>query len=127
MPRSIKYLFLVLVVIWAALYYSQLAQYEGIVYSKNAPINGVEIRRDEDGIVYIHAQSLNDATYALGYAHAQDRLFQLHLNRRTPQGRLSELFGNQTLTTDIALRHYGLHRSARQMEETLSSEVRTLL
>jgi penicillin amidase len=59
----------------------------------------VEIARDGDGIVTIRAQSEADAFYALGYAHAQDRLFQMDMMRRWGAGRLSEVFGARTVNT----------------------------
>src|SRR5690349_6025343 len=51
----------------------------------------VEIRRDRDGIVTIRAAAENDAYFALGFVHAQDRLLQMDLTRRLGAGRLSEI------------------------------------
>src|SRR5262245_15043979 len=57
----------------------------------------VEIRRDGDGIVTIRAPSEADAFYALGFVHAQDRLFQMDMMRRLGAGRLSEVVGEATV------------------------------
>src|SRR4051794_12107035 len=53
----------------------------------------VEIARDERGVPTIRAKSLNDAYFAVGFAHAQDRLFQMDLMRHLGAGRLAELVG----------------------------------
>ena len=50
----------------------------------------VEIIRDRWGIPHIYAASTHDVFFAQGFVHAQDRLWQMELNRRTAAGRLSE-------------------------------------
>lgn len=70
----------------------------------------VEILRDRWGIPHIYAQSIPDAFFAQGFVHAQDRLWQMELNRRTATGRLSELFGPMALDTDRAARTFGYAR-----------------
>src|SRR5215467_13089816 len=57
----------------------------------------VQILRDRYGVPHILAQSYDDAAFALGYAHAQDRLWQMEMSRRFVQGRLSELLGERAL------------------------------
>ena len=52
-----------------------------------------EIQRDRYGIPHIRAQRLADAVFALGFAHAQDRLWQMEMNRRIAAGRLAEIIG----------------------------------
>jgi len=52
------------------------------------PAASIEIGRDGSGILTIRAASEDDAAFALGYAHAQDRLFQMDLTRRLGAGRL---------------------------------------
>ena len=56
---------------------------------------------DDHGVPHINAQSQKDAYTALGYVHAQDRLWQMELIRRIAPGRLSELFGKDLLDTDV--------------------------
>lgn len=71
----------------------------------------VEIVRNNANVPHILAETDADAFFALGFAHAQDRLWQMTLLRRTAQGRLSEVFGNRTLQTDELMRRldiYGL-------------------
>jgi penicillin G amidase len=73
----------------------------------------VEIIRDADAIPHIFASSKADALFGLGYAHAQDRLWQMEFQRRIGHGRLSELFGPATLAQDRFLRTVGFGRAAR--------------
>jgi penicillin amidase len=72
----------------------------------------VTITRDDRGVPWIEAQSATDAYVALGYVHAQDRLFQMELMRRIGQGRLSEILGPLGLSTDKFMRTLGVYRSA---------------
>ncbi len=65
-------------------------------------LNGpVRIVRDREGVPHVFGGSLDDIHFALGFAHAQDRLWQMELQRRAAAGRLSELFGTRTLGSDI--------------------------
>ncbi len=74
----------------------------------------VEILRDSLGVPHVWAGSLADAVFAQGYLHATDRLWQLEMFRRVAQGRLSELFGEETLDADRFLRALGLARAGRE-------------
>ena len=56
----------------------------------------VEIIRNSSNIPHIFSDNLNDVFFGLGYAHAQDRFWQLNILRRSAQGRLSEIFGQKT-------------------------------
>ena len=61
----------------------------------------VTINYDDYGIPHIYADNQEDAQRALGYAHAQDRLWQMELLRRIASGRLSEILGESTLESDL--------------------------
>ncbi|PHR70328.1 MAG: penicillin acylase family protein [Lutibacter sp.] len=61
----------------------------------------VTINYDDYGIPHIYADNQEDAQRALGYAHAQDRLWQMELLRRIASGRLSEILGEATLESDL--------------------------
>jgi len=87
----------------------------------------VEIFRDAHGIPHIFAQSDADAYYALGFLHAQDRLWQMETGRRAGAGRLSEIFGRRTLESDVFLRTLGIHRRAEQSFAALDPSTRTLI
>lgn len=72
----------------------------------------VQLVRDSLGVPLIRARTENDAQFGLGYAHAQDRLWQLEYQRRLANGRLAEVVGEAGLKTDLLFRTIGLHRTA---------------
>ncbi len=74
----------------------------------------VEILRDAYGVPHIFAGSDHDAHFALGYVHAQDRLFQMEVLRHLSQGRLAELFGARALRADRLFRTVDLRGPARR-------------
>ena len=80
----------------------------------------VEVIRDANGIPHITAESEDDALFALGFVHAQDRMWQMEMNRRIGAGRLSEVLGPAALDTDRLLRVLGLRLRARTSLDHLS-------
>lgn len=74
----------------------------------------VEIVRNNDNVPHIFGKTDADVFFALGFAHAQDRLWQMTMLRRTAQGRLSEIFGPSTLKVDELMRRYDLYGLALQ-------------
>jgi penicillin G amidase len=87
----------------------------------------VEIRRDAHGIPTITAANDRDAVFALGFVHAQDRLFQMDAMRHYGAGRLSEWLGAATVPTDRFTRTLGIYRLAEQQYALLSPELRAEL
>ncbi len=87
----------------------------------------VEVLRDRYGVPHITAASLEDASYALGFVHAQDRLWQMEVNRRTAAGRLAEIFGAPALETDRFLRTLGVRRASEANFKRLDAPTRALL
>jgi penicillin amidase len=83
-----------------------------------------EIVRDGDGVVTIRADNEADAFYALGFAHAQDRLFQMEMMRRVGAGRLSEVVGADMLAFDTYMRILGLYRLAEAEAARLPDDMR---
>jgi penicillin amidase len=81
----------------------------------------VRVIRDEQGIPYIHAESLDDAIRAQGWVTAQDRLLQIDFERYLAAGRLSELIGESALEADIAVRLAGTARHGRRHAELLGA------
>jgi penicillin amidase len=79
------------------------------VAGASAPI---DIVRDADAIPHIFAATKADALFGLGYVHAQDRLWQMELQRRIGFGRLSEVLGAAALPQDRFLRTVGFGRAA---------------
>jgi penicillin amidase len=81
----------------------------------------VLVIRDEKGIPFIKAlKDDRDAFFALGFVTAQDRYWQMEVNRRVVQGRLSELFGKDTLETDRMFRALQLRNAAQSSWSSLS-------
>jgi len=87
----------------------------------------VEVIRDREGVPHIFAKTTDDLYTALGFVHAQDRLWQMELQRRTGQGRLSEIFGERTFTTDVFLRTLDLYGHAERSLAALPAEARSAL
>ncbi|MDZ4135044.1 MAG: penicillin acylase family protein, partial [Paracoccaceae bacterium] len=87
-------------------------------YSESYRLDGisgpVEIVRNNADVPHIFGQNDADVFYALGFAHAQDRLWQMTMLRRTAQGRLSEVFGERTLRIDELLRRFDLYTLSMQ-------------
>lgn len=84
----------------------------------------VDIVRDRNGVPHIYAGSVADAYFALGFVHAQDRLWQMEMNRRIGAGRLSEALGPATLDADKFLRTLGVRRVAEATLKALSPSSR---
>lgn len=87
----------------------------------------VDIVRDAEGIPHIYAQSIADAGFALGFVHAQDRLWQMEMNRRIAAGRVAEILGVNALPTDRFLRTLGIRRNAEKILANLPLESRAML
>ncbi len=87
----------------------------------------IEISRDEYGVPSVQAASERDMLFALGYCHAQDRLWQMDMQRRAAAGRLSELFGPATVQFDQMFRIVGLRRIAEDVFTHLRRESRNCL
>lgn len=80
----------------------------------------VEVVRNNDNVPHIFGETDTDVFRALGFVHAQDRLWQMTLLRRTVQGRLSEVFGNRTVKIDELMRRldlYGLSLSSVEAQD----------
>lgn len=112
----------------AAIWYWQasLAKIDGTIKLSGLTA-AVDIVRDAEGIPHIYAKSASDAYFALGFVHAQDRLWQLEMNRRIASGRLAEILGPSALGTDRFLRTLGVSRNAKAILANLSPEVRAVL
>ena len=83
--------------------------------------------RDRYGVPHIFAGNMNDAMRLLGYAHAQDRLFQMDITRRVSQGRLAAVIGPDGLRYDRLFRTLDLAGHAAKSLSALSPEARAQL
>ncbi len=86
----------------------------------------VTITRDKSGVPTIKAQNDPDAAFALGFVHAQDRLFQMDLMRRFASGRLAEWFGARAVDSDRSMRVLGLYRAAEAQYALLSPALKAV-
>jgi penicillin amidase len=87
----------------------------------------VTVRRNSDGMVRIQAANELDLYRALGFVHAQERLWQMDIMRRTASGRLSEVMGQSTLSLDRFFRTLGLRQLAEGNLQHLAEETRAAL
>ena len=86
----------------------------------------VEIVRDAHAIPHIYAQTPRDAAFAMGYVHAQDRLWQLEMQRRIGQARLAAVVGEPAVEPDKFLRTLGIYRVAERNFEKLSPDAQAI-
>ncbi|KZN63189.1 hypothetical protein N473_17315 [Pseudoalteromonas luteoviolacea CPMOR-1] len=85
------------------------------------------LSRDSMGQAIIHAKNRQDAAYTMGYAHGQDRFFQMDLLRRNAAGELSELFGSAALKLDEAHRFHQFRQRSEQIVAAMDEADRNLL
>lgn len=99
----------------------QLPQTNGRIYL--TPLkNPVSIERNRWGVPHILAQTRYDLFMSQGFVHAQDRLWQMEINRRAAKGELSAIFGRTSLATDRLVRTLGFNRLARLMWDNLDAQ-----
>lgn len=100
-------------------------------YTDDVTVRGleapVEIVRDNANVPHIFGESDADVFFGLGFAHAQDRMWQMIMLRRTAQGRLSEVFGSSTLDIDKLMRRLDLYPLSVQSAATLDAKTRAAL
>lgn len=94
-------------------------------------INGlsdtVTIYRDPFGVPHIEAENQKDLYFLLGYIHAQDRLWEMDFMRRVSQGRLSEIFGVESIEYDKLFRTIGIYRTVKKHYKNLPAETKEIL
>jgi penicillin G amidase len=73
----------------------------------------VEVSFDAQGVPHIRARNDHDGALAIGYLHATYRLFQMDLTRRSGEGRLAQVFGEQAVATDEFQLDLGMERTAQ--------------
>ncbi|PSL00026.1 penicillin amidase [Murinocardiopsis flavida] len=89
--------------------------------------NEATVYRDANGIPQIYADTPGDLFQAQGYVHAQDRFWQMDVNRHTTAGRLAEMFGPGQVDTDAWLRTMGWRRVAEQEYDLLAADTQANL
>ena len=93
-------------------------KYEGKVELKNIR-KETTVYFDDFGVPHIYADNAKDAMVALGYVHAQDRLWQMELMRRIAPGRLSEIFGKVALKNDKFFAGLGIEEASEKAIDAL--------
>jgi len=86
----------------------------------------VRVYFDTYGIPHIYASREQDAVRALGYVHAQDRLWQMELLRRIAKGKLSEVFGSDLVSTDKFLLSLGIDQASMSTVAELDPNSRSV-
>lgn len=125
---TLTFLFIMIVsgVIFYNILNSSLPEYEGEI--SNSEISAdIQIYRDSMAIPYIIATTEEDAAFALGYVHAQDRLFTMDLIRRAGEGRLSEVMGEKSVPFDKMFRTIGLKRIVERNIKNINTKSLQLL
>jgi penicillin amidase len=109
-------------------FYKPLPDYEATV-TLNGISDEVNINWDTYGVPHIYANNEQDLYYALGYVHAQDRLWQMTLSQIAAEGRFAEFFGDdpELIELDKYQRTLGFWKIAQQLVDTLGQEERTVL
>jgi penicillin amidase len=112
---TIAFLLLLFAAIIAAMVFLQTAKpnLEGTIVLEGIE-QDVEVYFDAFGVPHIYAQNQQDAHFALGYVHAQDRLFQMEMVRRLSKGQLAEILGPDLLKADRLFRTLGFADLAKK-------------
>lgn len=105
---------------------ASLPELSGDVETTYLTANG-SLARDSLGAAVVTADNEYDAAYLLGYAHAQDRLFQMDLMRRQSAGELSELFGERALGIDKNHRFHQFKKRAKVIFENSDERQKRLI
>ena len=128
--KKILYTFLIIcaiitIALFGFLQYSK-PKYEGEIALKNIS-KSTEVFFDDYGIPHIYAGNEHDAMVALGYVHAQDRLWQMELVRRIAPGKLSEIFGTRALQNDKFFLGLGIDEASEKAVADLDKNSPTYL
>ncbi len=130
MLKKVAYFLLTIAILLAVVAFI-FVQNNKPVYNGSKTIEGlqdeVSVYFDTYGVPHIFANSEADAYQALGYVHAQDRLWQMELIRRIAAGRLSEIFGEQLVKTDKLFRGMGVEYAAKNFIEQIDSSSQSFL
>lgn len=87
----------------------------------------IEMHTVDHNIKIIEATTLQGAVFGLGFVHATDRLWQLEFYRKLARGRLSEIFGKETLSVDKYVRTMGVPRMVENYLAIISDEQRLIV
>ena len=121
LKRFVLFVFLPIALVLACYYVRSLQGLPPHEQTLRVPGGGVvRIVRDEHGVPHLFADRDEDVYFAMGYVQAQDRLWQMEMERRLAAGRLSEIFGKDLLTRDSWMRTLGLRHTSQSAFAALS-------
>lgn len=108
--------FIILIILCVGIYFYLLTSKPN--YSGELKLTGLKEKTtvyfDKYGVPHIYANNEADAYFALGYVHAQDRLFQMEILRRVGSGRLAEMLGKDLAKIDAFFRTLGIAEAAKK-------------
>ena len=105
-----------------------LPQLDGVVEpDEGGPPSEVVLERDALGVTTVRGADPAAVAYGLGFAHAQDRYFQMDLSRRLAAGELSGLFGERMLEQDRKARPFRFRRVAQRVVADATPAQRAVL
>ncbi len=118
------FIYLILLGLLAGWLYLRYISYSPVPdYDKDLPLKGlkskVTVYRDSLGIPHVYAENEEDLYRVTGYLEAQDRLWQMDLLRRVTLGRLSEIFGEEFVKTDLLLRSLRIPEKSHRLLDSL--------
>ena len=100
---------------------------KGEIHHSRSIMDSVHIYRNKFSIPHIVSHNEQDAFIAMGYVHAQDRLWQMDIARRAGRGRLAEIFGEQALQSDRFMRVMNLVDIAGNLLKNSSKTTKQIL
>ena len=100
---------------------------KGEIHHSQSIMDSVHIYRNKFSIPHIVSHNEQDAFIAMGYVHAQDRLWQMDIARRAGRGRLAEIFGEQALQSDRFMRVMNLVDIAGNLLKNSSKTTKQIL
>jgi len=89
--------------------------------------NNITVYRDSLGVPFIVAENESDAAFALGYIHAQERMFQMDFARRACEGKLSEVIGTKTIPFDKMFKTLRLKETVEEQFTRINPEAKSIL
>lgn len=127
---GIVFSLIIIFLVGGYIFYNSLKEslpiYEGELTASSLK-SELKIYFDSLAVPYIIANNDEDVSFTLGYLHARERMFSMDIIRRAGEGRLSEIFGIETLPFDKMFRTVGLSRTAKMIKEKMNPEALKLL
>ncbi|MEO6695521.1 MAG: penicillin acylase family protein [Ignavibacteria bacterium] len=122
---------LIIVLVAVGLLFNSLTKKSFYEESGTLKVKGISdkisIYRTELGVSHIFAENESDMYFTMGFIHAQDRLWQMDLERRVAQGRLSEILGKDMIEYDVLFRTIGIDKISLKLYEKLSLKSKSIL